>query len=222
MPQKKPAVTIRGTKDGLVFILDDACSFQDIVTELQEKLSANENRIASGRKMGVKLKTGNRYLSDSQKQQIREMILNKKNLLVESFDANVVTKAEAKEIAEQEKMTTFQQIIRSGQHVNVNGDLLIVGDVNSAAKVQATGDIFVLGALKGSAWAGSNGNNKAIIAASVLVPTHLRIAGLIIPGSEIEHTEGQAKCAYINHSSETVVVDRIQSLYQVRRTLQTS
>jgi septum site-determining protein MinC len=79
-----------------------------------------------------------------------------------------------------------------------------------------------MGALKGDAYAGSEGKEDAIIASSVLRPSHLRIADLVMSGSDLVHTDDQAKCAYVDGTSRSLVVDRIQSLYQIRKSLKTS
>ena len=44
---------------------------------------------------------------------------------------------------------TVARIIRSGQVLQVAGDLLLIGDVNPGGTVIAGGNIFIMGALKG-------------------------------------------------------------------------
>lgn len=216
MPQNMHYITIRGTKDGLVFILDDSCSYDDLIIELKEKLSVDTNRFFEGPLMSVKLKTGNRYLSEPQKKQIHDLILKKKNLIVEEIDSNVVTKAEAEELAKQKRVTSVTRIVRSGQLLEVTGDLLLVGDINSGAEVKATGNIFVLGAIKGTVHAGFEGNSEAVIAASVMKPIQLRIADAVMRGSDILHTDDELKCAFIDRTNQEMTVDRIQSLYRLK------
>lgn len=38
MSANKHHVTIKGVKDGLVFLLDDTCEFSDVLAELKHKL----------------------------------------------------------------------------------------------------------------------------------------------------------------------------------------
>lgn len=213
MSEKSHYITIKGTKDGLVFVLDDACSFNDLLAELRDKLSADEQLFFDGPLTAVKLKTGNRYLSESQRQQIRDVILTEKNLMVESFEADVVSKAEADDMLREKTVTAMTQMVRSGQSIEVAGDLLLVGDVHSGAFVQATGNIYVMGALKGTAHAGSDGNVEAVIAASVMQPAQLRISDFISRGSEIACTGQDVECAFV-HNQEEIIVDLLQSLYR--------
>ena len=56
------------------------------------------------------------------------------------------------------------------------GDLLLIGDVNPGGTVIAGGNIFIMGALKGFAHAGCYGNDQAVIAASSMKPSQLRIS----------------------------------------------
>ncbi len=69
----------------------------------------------------------------------------------------------------------INRTLRSGAAVRHDGDLFIFGDVNPGAHVVATGNIVVLGALKGMAHAGAGGGDGSFILAFDLRPTQLRI-----------------------------------------------
>jgi septum site-determining protein MinC len=73
----------------------------------------------------------------------------------------------------------FKGTLRAGQIKPHRGNILILGDVNPGAEVIATGDIVILGKLKGIAHAGAEGNTSAVIIALELQPLQLRIAGCI-------------------------------------------
>ena len=72
-----------------------------------------------------------------------------------------------------------QNSIRSGQKEEYPGSLVICGDVNAGAEVIAGGNIMVLGALRGVAHAGANGNTMAMISANYIDVTQVRIANLV-------------------------------------------
>lgn len=73
--------------------------------------------------------------------------------------------------------TLYQRrTLRSGQRLDFDGNVVIMGDVNAGAMITCTGDIIVLGALRGLAHAGAEGDEKAIVMAFRLEPTQLRIA----------------------------------------------
>lgn len=71
---------------------------------------------------------------------------------------------------------TIRRTLRSGTVVRFDGDVLVFGDVNPGGQVVATGNIVVLGALKGVAHAGASGDEESFILAFQLRPTQLRIA----------------------------------------------
>ena len=72
-----------------------------------------------------------------------------------------------------------RRTIRSGQRLHYDGNVVIMGDVNPGAEVVCTGDILVLGALRGVAHAGAEGKVDATVFAFRLEPTQLRIAHVI-------------------------------------------
>ena len=55
----------------------------------------------------------------------------------------------------------LRRTLRSGQRVDYQGNVVIMGDVNAGAMVTCTGDIIVLGALRGLAHAGAEGNEES-------------------------------------------------------------
>ena len=70
------------------------------------------------------------------------------------------------------------QTLRSGQTVNYEGNILIIGDAHPGSEIIAEGDITVWGILGGIAHAGSKGNISAKVRALKLNAIQLRIAGL--------------------------------------------
>ena len=70
----------------------------------------------------------------------------------------------------------LRRTLRSGQSIQHDGDVCIIGDVNPGAEVMAGGDVVVWGSLRGLVHAGAGGNTDAVICALQLAPTQLRIA----------------------------------------------
>jgi septum site-determining protein MinC len=81
-------------------------------------------------------------------------------------------------------LTIHRGTLRSGDHLDVEGSLLILGDVNPGARVSAGGDVRVWGRLRGVAHAGAGGNRQARIVALQLRPLQLRIADAVARGPE--------------------------------------
>ncbi|RDU35056.1 septum site-determining protein MinC [Neobacillus piezotolerans] len=210
-------VMIKGTKDGITLFLDDLCSYDDLKRELAGKLSAQQQRDGESNLLHVKVNTGNRYLTEAQRDEIVALISERKYLVVDAIDSNVLTKEEAEARRKQESVTTVSKMIRSGQVLEVPGDLLLIGDVNPGGIVMAGGNIFIMGILKGIAHAGCHGNREAVIAASVMKPSQLRISHYLTTTAENPGNDSQRdmECAYINETNE-IVFDRLQALSGIR------
>ncbi|ENH97954.1 septum formation inhibitor [Gracilibacillus halophilus YIM-C55.5] len=211
----KQFVTIKGTRDGLTLILDDTCAFEDLLGELERVLTAND--IEGDEPMvTVTVKIGNRYVTQKQEDQLRETIRKQKKLVVEEITSNVILKEKALQWKEESEVRLHQKIVRSGQVLEVTGDLLLVGDVNPGGKVVASGNIFVMGNLRGIAHAGVKGNKDTIIAASLMAPSQLRIAE-VISRSPDHDTEGvPMECGYIDTSKDQIVMDQLARLAKTR------
>ncbi len=70
----------------------------------------------------------------------------------------------------------IKQTLRSGQVINYEGNVVIIGDCHPGCEVTAFGDITVWGVLSGIAHAGSGGNQKARVRALKMNAIQLRIA----------------------------------------------
>lgn len=213
-------VTIKGTKEGLVLLLDDRCSYDELKKELDIKLSANSRTQEERHLITVKLEVGNRYLTESQREELKSLIRSKKNLVVDVIEANVITLQEAEQLKDETEVKTVSRIIRSGQVLEAPGDLLLIGDVNPGGTVIAGGNIFIMGVLKGTAHAGCFGNEQAVIAASGMKPSQLRISDLLYraPDSGQNIEKRDMECAYIDENDQ-IMIDRLQVLIQLRPNL---
>ncbi|MFC0557810.1 septum site-determining protein MinC [Halalkalibacter alkalisediminis] len=213
MVQKKQNVTIKGTKEGLIFQLDDSCSYESLVDELIEKLSSKHYQQAEGPDVLVKVDTGYRYLQDHQQEELENIITNGRNLAVEHFESRVLSKEESEKLRQESQTVTLMRIIRSGQVLKVVGDVLLIGDVNPGGTLMATGNIYVLGALRGIAHAGFEGDSNAVISASVLAPSQLRIADEIMHFEKEKDHEKMMSSVFLDEL-QSFQIGRVQQLVQ--------
>ena len=97
-----------------------------------------------------------------------------------TIDIEIPETEYTKEDKEIDEFTTryIKQTLRSGQLINCEGNLVIIGDCHSGCEINAGGDITVWGTLNGIAHAGCYGNTKARVRALKLNPIQIRIAGL--------------------------------------------
>ena len=96
--------------------------------------------------------------------------------------------------------------LRSGQKVEFEGSLVIIGDVNSGAEVIAEENIVILGTLRGLAHSGAKGNKNAIIAAEKILSPQIRIADKIAEFERQNFDKESIKTfAFLNEKEEIVI-----------------
>ncbi len=187
---REELITFKGVKEG-IFVNIEGDSFLDIKNELDTKLKNTINFYRGTKLLGIK--------SDSMPpEDIAElkMILKYKYDFIVSNEelpqhiAQLHSETDNKSIKDDNSDSVFEGIecgmtrfvngtLRSGQVVEYDGNIVIVGDVNPGALIVANGNIIVLGTLRGVAHAGMNGNLNSIVASYNLQPTQLRIGDKI-------------------------------------------
>lgn len=195
---KKQFVHIKGTREGLVLRLDDCCAYAELVEELKGKVF--EGGIEG--KVDVQLDLGYRYVSDNQKNELIAITESSGKMKVAKVISNVLTTEECEEKILLNNCEKYIGIVRSGQIVTTRGDIIVIGDINPNGKVEAGGNIYVLGNLRGLVHAGKDGNKDAIICASNFKATHVAIADKIeIMSNEnpIIQEDSEQLFAYINN-----------------------
>ncbi len=215
----KQLVLIKGTKEGLVLQLDDQCAYSDLLEELKRKVT--EEGLEG--QAEVQIHVGNRYCCQEQLKEILHIVQQSNYLKVSKIKSDVITIEECNQKLLKSQSATYIGIVRSGQELRAEGDLVVIGDVNPNGKVIAGGSIYVMGRLKGIAHAGVDGNRECVIAASWLEATHLMIADLMeLMTNEVTilAEKPEMECAYI-HSNGHIAIDRLQDLRNLRPNLST-
>lgn len=211
-------ISIKGTKEGLTFNIEDTCSFDEVIAELETKL-ATVPATVEDEQVSVIVNVGYRFLQDEQENKLQEIIEQDSRFCIERFDSLVMSKQAAEDLFDQSEVKAVSRIIRSGQVFKVTGDLLLVGDVNPGGEVQASGNIFIIGKLLGIAHAGVEGNEEAVIAASFMNPNQLRIASIISRSSDSETEGNYMEFGYVEKNSEQIAISKLNRLPYVRKNL---
>ncbi|MEZ0480583.1 septum site-determining protein MinC [Planococcus sp. SSTMD024] len=215
----KNIVNIKGTNKGLLIQLNDMASYTEILDELKKKVSDP----ALEGDAEVQIQLANRHYSKAQLDEIKKVIHDHSKMKVISTKCDVVTVEECNRMISERQSETYVGIVRSGQVVKAKGDLVVIGDVNQNGRIEAGGNVYVLGRLKGFAHAGASGNKDAVIAASWLEATHLKIADeLETMTDELDSLSEQPEmeCAYL-HTSGKIIIDRLQELRFLRPQIST-
>ncbi|WP_227765283.1 septum site-determining protein MinC [Zhaonella formicivorans] len=195
-------INIKGTRNGLIILINPAYDFEVIKAKLQDKISSAKGFFAGAK---FALQSPQQYSSEERKQLTEiccqnGLILDK--VIECKTDGAIWT---GTKLPKQEHNTTDKEIfssqgllpgekeqncllvkqnLRNGQVLHYSGHITVLGDVHPGAQITAVGNILVMGTLKGIAHAGASGNRKAVIMAYNLLPTQLRIADVIARAPE--------------------------------------
>ncbi len=221
MSTTKSLVTIKGVKEGLLFVLDDAAPLADVLSDLSHKLEHTHSQFLTGPIVHVHVRLGKRPTTEETKAALKEAFAFRGNLLVQSIVGDPSESEASAVLPLVSAMKTISGIVRSGQTLHHDGDVLLVGDVNPGGTITSTGHILILGSLRGLAHAGVDGDENAVIAASHLRPTQLRIAGVVSrPPDEWGFEEAFMEFAYLRGG--VMEIEKIHQLHRIRPQLGTS
>ena len=176
-------IIIKGNKEGLnaVINMNHFGDFDDMLESLVEKLSKGKKFYKGST---LKITTELKYISEKDSRRLKEILFDEflisDCILQDQEDTAVKVFTGIYE----GKTKFLRKTIRSGQSINYPGNIVIVGDVNPGAEIYAAGNVIVLGTLRGLVYAGTNGNEKAIIAAFKLEPQILQIGSIVTRSPE--------------------------------------
>lgn len=199
-------VSINLKKDEIVIKLSEQAKQIEIVTELKRKLPELKKLYKDAK---TPIKVTGKILKNKEIDEIQNLIKSRIDVEIDfdspkSLGLHSIKKTFEQEIAVSE--TKFHRgSLRSGQKLETEGSLVILGDVNSGAEVMASDNIIVLGALRGLAHAGAKGNKQAIIAAGLFDAVQVRIANIV---REIDREEEPLhKQAYISVVDDKITIE---------------
>jgi septum site-determining protein MinC len=195
-------IVLKGAGYGIRMIFPEGGSEDVLLAELERLFS--ESSLLSG-SLGVALDFQGRKISRYFIQKIlsdyvwarRMKILSWISLDGETQDdlrgMGVATGEPVPERSERREKTSggallLNRSLRSGQRVEHDGDVILIGHVNDGAEVMASGNICVWGRLKGVAHAGLDGEEDRTVVAGQFEARQVRIGGKVSSplGSEME------------------------------------
>jgi septum site-determining protein MinC len=178
-------ILIKGNKEGInttIHMNKFAC-FEDMLQMLIKKLSKGKH-FYKGTTLILKIDLN--LINKKELEILKEALLTEielKDIVLEDIEKEIqqVNEKETRIFSGvyEGKTKFIRKTIRGGQSINYQGNIVIIGDINSGAEIYAAGNVIVLGFIKGKVSAGTNGNTKAVIAAFLLQPEILKIANVI-------------------------------------------
>lgn len=202
----KSSVIIKGNKYGFQIVLNPTLSFENLLREVAEKFQESSAFFGQG---AVAVSFEGRNLTKGEQNLLVDTIVENSKLRVSyiidgglavetDFEKAIsAAKEEAKAVEEAQKAEIFEEepfdseqkaekdgqfyrgTLRSGQHITVDGSIVILGDINPGAQVTAGGNVVVLGCLKGMVTAGYPNDSSAVVAALLMDPMQIKIGNFI-------------------------------------------
>ena len=185
-------VVIKSNKYGLTVCLDTEPDFETLRSLVAEKF-AESKKFFKGAELAIAFE-GRELSQDEQILLVQDMIANAGIKVPCIVDVDVAKEAVMKQAVEHTRASAemedgsdgnfYKGTLRSGQVLESETSIIILGDVNPGATVVSKGNVVVLGTLKGSIYVGAGGNENTFVAALSMDPMQIRIADYIARNSD--------------------------------------
>jgi septum site-determining protein MinC len=189
---------IKGFREGLLINLGDG-EWQAVSNSLLGQIDEKADFFKGAK---VSIDVGERSVHAAEMGQLRDRLSERGVILFAIISKSHATEAVAESLGlathksvlknhdesiknalvEGEKAVLVKKTLRSGASIKYPGHVIIDGDVNSGAEIIAEGSIYIWGKLRGSASAGSDGSEEAVICALDFNPERMRIANKVREG----------------------------------------
>lgn len=185
-------VLLKGNSIGLTLVLDPDMKFEELRDAIEEKFVQAKDFFNGQTQIALKIE--GRKLTSSQLEEVLGIIGTQTTLtityvieddkIMETSFKEALRKLQEKEQKRSQSLIDerrkgegqfYRGTLRSGQSLESDGSVVVVGDVNPGASVTAKGNVVVLGCAKGYLSAGSDGDDHAFVAALDMQPMQIRI-----------------------------------------------
>lgn len=204
-------IVVKGmTVPALLVKLDENLTVEDNISQIKAKLGSD---FFKGSLAVIDYESAK--LSDEDKRKIEEAVRSTSTRFVGYKPTLKLEKNQKIEAVPQPKaegvrtLKFIDKSIRSGQNIEHDGDVLIIGDVNPGSYVTASGNIIVMGTLRGTVHAGAGGDDGAIVIALKLRAQQLRIAKWITRSPDDSEGPEYPEKAYVRNNQ--IIIEKIRS-----------
>ena len=195
----KQPVVIKANNFGLLIILDPNLEFEALLKAVGEKFKESA-KFFNDADMAIAFE--GRKLTLEEEEKIIDTITSNSSInIICTIDNDPVKEDRFRQKLENVAVSNDMSLakihrgyFRSGQMMEFDTGVIIIGDINPGAKVLARGSIVILGALKGEAEAGVGGNDDAFIIALDMNPIQLRIGSKIARCADNSVIVSKSKC----------------------------
>lgn len=198
-------VGINMKKDEIIVRISEGAEHNEIIECLKKKIPALKKLYKTEK---TPILVMGKVLKNKEINEIRAIIEDNIDVEVNFDSPKVLGLHGIKKVFEQEiensETKFYRGNLRSGQRIEFEGSLVVLGDVNAGAEVIAGENIVILGELRGLAHAGAKGNKKAIIATNRIYSPQIRIAN-VVKEMEKEEMNNNYRCAFVNDVNEMIM-----------------
>ncbi len=197
-------VIIKGNKYGIIVVLDDELSFSELKLKIRQKFKES-SKFFDKAEMAISFE--GRELTNEEQREIMNIIGEVSDLQILCIvDRDKETEDLFKKSLDEKLMelsnTTgqfYKGNLRSGQVLESETSIIVIGDVNPGASIVSKGNIVVLGTLRGTVIAGAAGNPNSFIVALDMMPGQIRIADTIArsPDKPVKEESKEPKIAFL-------------------------
>lgn len=197
-------VIIKGNKYGIIVVLDNEMDYESLREKIAEKFRESSKFFD---KAQMALSFEGRKLTTEQQRDILNIIAEETKLhVVCVIEEDPQTEDKFKKALDEKLMELsnatgqfYKGNLRSGQVLESETSIIIIGDINPGARIVSKGNIIVLGSLKGSVFAGASGNTNSFVVALDMSPVQIRIADTIArsPDKPEKGTNKETKIAFL-------------------------
>lgn len=235
---RREKVEIKGSKNGFYAVFESGLTLVNAISLLEEKLQqdyaffensyfthlesdtlSENDKFVIARFMvehyGIRFDKSAFHIvqnSTEKDEQYQEEINRRVQEILNAQSKNTTITSDEITIADDKnQMKTFfaHETLRSGGDIQFDGHVVVIGDVNPGGRVIASGNIIILGYLRGVAHAGAKGDENCFVVAERLAPIQLRIASAIAIASENNKLIEEPLIAKI--LNDTIVIEPVLS-----------
>ncbi len=201
----KNSVMIKGNKYGIVVVLDEKEDFSKLKEQLKMKFEESSKFFNNSSSMAISFE--GKKLSNDEQREILDMIQENTELnivcVMDSADEERCKNRVEEVLSNMNDYSGgqfYKGTLRSGQVLESDSSIIILGDVNPGAKILSAGNVVILGSLKGTVYAGIKGNPNAFVVALEMHPVQIKIGDIIARCADKpkKSSKPETKIAYVD------------------------
>lgn len=180
----RSAVILKSNPYGLILSLDPDLPFEELTQAVGEKFRESAGFFKNAK---LALTFRGRKLTKEQENLLIDEIAANSNIQIvclvdEEQQSEKLYRRAVENVLEKRKEEDghfYRGTLRSGQVLETENSIVVIGDVNPGAQIISKGNIVILGCCMGNIYAGAGGDRTCFAAALTMKPMQIRIADKI-------------------------------------------